>query len=989
MIRAVIIWVFCLLSIDVCAQSWIVDIFDASNGLPSSECLAIEKDHTGHLWIGTTVGISRFNGYAFENFFETDDGEHIGKVNVVYEDHTHRLWLGSDAGLFLRDKHGRIRKVAKNPHAQAVYDLTFAEQTLYLATDSGPVIIPVDSLINDKAHHVLALDNFLIPEWKYSTRLTQVAHSPNGSLYFSGIHIAFRYHHGKFTRLLETQQSHDQIISLMPIDSTLLYAFTSQEDFYKVTNNVAHKIVPLRARERKDNGHYFRITRAMGIFEFDAANELIVEWINLMDHGILWATKSVVVDDMYWIATHDGLVSAKRSKFNQVSFDHPSAFPEVYSIMETRDNRFLLGSNRGNIYEKFGESITKVDDVNPNAEVFAMHEDSANGIWFATGYEGLVYQAKQKYTTYLPKDGLHNVSGNNFFIANNRFFVLGDGGVSEIIRSRNKGIEFKPYHFEARRTQYATFYDGVVSPRGVVWFFGQEGLARIVKDSLQSSSLGGEDLNIASMAQDGADTLWLAVNGKGILQCYFNTEDQITVTRTYDRKDDLPTDVFTDVFVDADENVWISHYQGISVRRKSDRRWLTFDANDGWPFKNYNRLFIFQDHLGKMWAGCSKGLAWFDVDQLLQSKNAPVVFSSLRTTARDIVTQQVLSHTENKVTASFYAIDLSEQKNLRYYYRLKGLQEDWVVAGQNREIAFENLPSGDFIFQLKSKNNKSAESEIIGIPFSIAKPFWQTSWFVMMCAVLVIVVFYGVVKFRENAIRRAEQQRQEREIEMLSLHRDLAKSKLVALRSQMNPHFIFNALNSIQQFVLQGNVDEANRYLAQFARLQRDILSSSDQDFIPLEKEISMLNLYLTLERLRSNSAFEFVISTPTDLDAEEIRIPPMLIQPFVENAVWHGLAEKKGEKCLTISFSLVKQNLLVCSIEDNGIGRIAAEETKKQTGSIRHGESRGLKLIEERMQVLRQRYNQTFETVIEDLVDSEGKVSGTRASVFIAIDLA
>lgn len=141
---------------------------------------------------------------------------------------------------------------------------------------------------------------------------------------------------------------------------------------------------------------------------------------------------------------------------------------------------------------------------------------------------------------------------------------------------------------------------------------------------------------------------------------------------------------------------------------------------------------------------------------------------------------------------------------------------------------------------------------------------------------------------------KAEQQTREKEVEVLKLNKDLATSQLTALRAQMNPHFIFNALNSIQQYILTGNVDQANKYLSKFSRLQRDVLNNSDQNFISLEKEIEMLNLYLELEQLRFNENFEYHIIVSEDIDSTELLIPPMILQPFVENAIWHGLMSKK-----------------------------------------------------------------------------------------------
>lgn len=232
----------------------------------------------------------------------------------------------------------------------------------------------------------------------------------------------------------------------------------------------------------------------------------------------------------------------------------------------------------------------------------------------------------------------------------------------------------------------------------------------------------------------------------------------------------------------------------------------------------------------------------------------------------------------------------------------------------------------------------------------------------------------------------AENIAREKEIEVIKLHRDLAASQLTALRSQMNPHFIFNALNSIQQYILTGNVDDANKYLSKFSRLQREILNQSDKHFITLEKEIEMLTLYLQLEQLRFDEAFEFEIIVDDEIDVSEIKIPPMIMQPFVENSIWHGLASQKDNKKILIEFTLNSEDILLARINDNGIGREASTKLKEQNASQSRYPSRGLSLITERLHILQQQYNKPFGASISDITDKAGKIKGTQVTLSIYI---
>jgi putative methionine-R-sulfoxide reductase with GAF domain len=228
----------------------------------------------------------------------------------------------------------------------------------------------------------------------------------------------------------------------------------------------------------------------------------------------------------------------------------------------------------------------------------------------------------------------------------------------------------------------------------------------------------------------------------------------------------------------------------------------------------------------------------------------------------------------------------------------------------------------------------------------------------------------------------AQQQTREKELEVLKLNKDLATSQLTTLRAQMNPHFIFNALNSIQQYVLQGNVVEANKYLSKFSKLQREVLNHSDQNFISLEKELEVLNLYLELEQLRFDGNFTYEIKTDAAIDDDEIKIPPMIIQPFVENSIWHGLMPKQGERWVHIHFELSSDDLLICTVTDNGIGRDASARLK-QNGHEQH-KSKGLSLVYDRLNILRQQYGQAFEVTIKDLFDSNNVPAGTEVKLHI-----
>jgi sensor histidine kinase YesM len=277
--------------------------------------------------------------------------------------------------------------------------------------------------------------------------------------------------------------------------------------------------------------------------------------------------------------------------------------------------------------------------------------------------------------------------------------------------------------------------------------------------------------------------------------------------------------------------------------------------------------------------------------------------------------------------------------------------------------------------------------------------FWQLPMFNMQLGVILEIVCLSLAlsyktKVIENQKFIAEQnlqkEREQREIEQLKLelekqelNRQMTTLRMRALRSQMNPHFLFNSLNAIQECIITNQTDSAVMYLAKFSRLVRLILENSDQQNIPLSREIETLKLYLDVESLRFTHSFKYEIQVQTNIDPVLLNIPPMLVQPYAENAIWHGLLNKKGERILKIIFENDEDSLFV-SIEDNGIGRkksAAFESPMKKSKT-----SMGMKLTSERLGVLNEiKPDQAF-VEIEDLIDSHGKATGTCVKLTLPI---
>lgn len=250
----------------------------------------------------------------------------------------------------------------------------------------------------------------------------------------------------------------------------------------------------------------------------------------------------------------------------------------------------------------------------------------------------------------------------------------------------------------------------------------------------------------------------------------------------------------------------------------------------------------------------------------------------------------------------------------------------------------------------------------------------QGTYLVAAVLMLSALLAYLVIRRRKRALKQAEEQ--------LILENKFRALEVRTLKAQMNPHFIFNALNAIQQLILQQQNDAAQHYLSKFSKLLRKLLESNQADAILLQDELDLLQRYLEIESLRFGKRFHFELTVSEEITADKLLIPQMLIQPFAENAVWHGLLPKAGDKQLSIQFSMADTRRLFCVIQDNGIGRTASQEreqTFKRT-------SLALSYVQNRLELMSQVLQINCSVEIIDLNDSDGRALGTRVELYLPI---
>lgn len=306
-----------------------------------------------------------------------------------------------------------------------------------------------------------------------------------------------------------------------------------------------------------------------------------------------------------------------------------------------------------------------------------------------------------------------------------------------------------------------------------------------------------------------------------------------------------------------------------------------------------------------------------------------------------------------------------DKRKVIYRYKFKG-EDKWSYLGNKAELSLKHLIPGDYHLLIQAGNNMDNwQSESLVVNVYLPAPFYKTQWFLFLMFGLIIMGIVYVYRYLFKQHKIEEQYRQK-----------LKDAEMQALRSQMNPHFMFNTLNSINSFIIEHKIDEASEYLTTFSKLMRNILDNSKHTAISLDKELDTLKLYLNLEAARLEHCFDYRIKFNKDVHPESLRVPPLILQPFAENAIWHGLRNKEGKGLLEVLIEQRNESILHITIKDNGIGRDAAGSF--MASQFKH-KSYGVDITSSRLKLL----SSDSQIVIEDLFEGD-KAAGTAVHIYL-----
>jgi len=962
------------------------------NSLPGNLVNCLFTDSRGTVWIGTATGLAYYDGRSnsFQSFFKGKDKNSLpgNNISAIKEDADGILWIGTQTGLCSFDlKNKRFRRFNHDDHSNSIShdfirDIEFAQDgTMWITTGKGLNRLDLStmrftSFFHDPKDTTTLSGNIL----------TKMAMDKDGNIWTSANETVylecfntntFRVKH--FTNFTE-KESH--VPANTPRDifvdrSRRLWVGTDREGlhlflpgknaFYQYKADI---LDPNKLQSNtvaaifQDNSNMIWLGTQTGVERFnpDESKFILYRPKPITTTAIANNSVQAIAEDpsnRLWIGTFNGIfiLDRKTGVYTNYQFNKKDPRSLSHNVVQS-----LIRDNQGNMWTGTMEGLNFFDPIHKNFRRFYPRKDSSRGIAF-----------------------IHSIAS----CKNGDLFIGGTGGLS-VFDFENNSVR----HLSNEAVSII-FEDN----RGILWIGAGASTAnglikydRSTGERERFSNIPGDTSSLASntinsITQDQNGVTWI---GTGAGLCRFN---EITGKfTTFSEKNGLPNDVVSQLVVDDKDRIWMSTNKGISVLNESRTIFTNYDPADGlqgWEFSGRTAL---KTHDGYLCYGGKNGFNIFHPDSLrINNFKPPVILKrimifdeelNMDSSFTDLKTLK-LSYKENFFSLEFAALNYDHPEKNKYAYQLIGFDKKIVQLGTDRVINYTNVPADNYTLKVWASNNDGVWNDTgYELKVIITPPFWATWWF----KTIVVLVFIGAVflffKLRENRIKK-EQARQ------TAINKQIAEIRMIALRSQMNPHFIFNSLNSIQHFITTHEKEEALRYLSKFSKLIRKILENSRQNTVSVSNELELLQLYIQLEQLRFNNKFDYHIAVDEKIDVENTEIPPLLIQPYIENAIQHGLINKnsKGDLWLTLERN---NGLLVCKIEDNGIGRDKAQQIEQK--KIERHVALGIKVTNERISTLSALLDYKIEVVIEDLYLPQQNAEvvlqdvGTRVTISIPV---
>lgn len=968
------------------AQQPVFRHYSVDEGLPSSEVYQVIQDKKGYIWIATNMGVSRFDGRTFKNY-DVQDGLPENTVFEVYEDETGRIWFISfpfQLSFFRNDsiipyKYNSVLRMLAGRGAVPVKKSFMAdkEDNVIFSLIGKPEINKispvgdVSNLLNDTTNS----NALTIIEYKNHLLTSQFSTKENFDKVnlrtdrIKGEYQIERSGKYSYAHTMAVKGRNDEIYCFQ--NEILTIIKNNKEVFQKKFNN---RLIWI---DKDKDGNLWLGTDKNGIIKIDPDNYDNKPQVFLK--GLSVSSSFIDIEGGKWFSTlENGVYYSPSEGFISYSIEDGIKNKKITSLAIFRSSLYLGLNNKflSIINIKNGESSYMSITGDSTGDIKALKATSNGLLWIGTD-EYLYSYNGNKLVKFINN---HKKILNNVAFTRNVFSIkdIEEYDNETLLLAEARGLTL----IKNGNVIYNSFLDDQIELR----------IESIEKESDTSFLLGTisglwrmtglrfEFLGLQNpLFKHRANTVVslghkkgfiVGTKGSGLIVSMGDSIWQIT------KSDGLSSNSISSLLI-INNDLWIGTNHGLNlidirkIKQKSPPI-LIYNKAHGLISNEINELEGSEDYI---YIATNLGLTILDRKKhRLPNFHPPIYLNNVKIMKRDtaILDSYQLHHNQNFITISFIGISFRDGGNLLYKYRLKGLSNEWISTN-NLEVEYAFLPPGSYQFEviaINSEGNASIEPAVLS--FKISHPYWQTWWFIALVILLALASVLAFYYYRLKIVKKEH-----------ALQNDINWYRQQALTRQMDPHFVFNTLNSIQSYIIKNDRLSSSQYLSKFARLMRLILNNSQKQAIPLSDEIAALNLYMELESLRFQQKFEFSIITDHSVDVDSCYIPAFLIQPFVENAIWHGIMGLKIQGIIRISFSR-ERDQLICQVEDNGIGRTQSMEMKPE--NEKQKKSLGISLVETRLNLLNYFYSVNMKIVFTDLFNEDNSPAGTKVTINLPI---
>ena len=975
--------------------------YTSNNGLSQNSGYCIAQDGLGYIWMGTQDGLNKFNGRKISTYYKetVTRGVLINNfIKSLYFDSTNNwMWIGTVNGLCIYNIYADSFYKASHyfPQADSLDKLTIDNITgvgknkIAVSTSSDGLFVcnALDKKTQQYLQQPATKDGVMaIANW--NDKLLAVA---NGQLYAIDRSTVL---------LLPDLQMGD--VRNMLVWKNDLWIASANKGLYRISNgnqpnaklfNCSSSQIGTLATDNENN--LWIGSRNKGIIIIEPVNENVLyayEAANNQDEWPKNFTLSLFKDRQHimWIGSSGGGFSAAgslRKNFNiirkQEMMSGKMAHNMILSMLAPLNNILYLGTQLEGLRTfntQTGEQLFyPIAGPSGSNTVQGLTNSSDKDIWLAT-YAGLYNFNTQtkKSTSYSDSSYPETTAGQSVYKLMQRdslFYSSAKGGVV-FFDLKNK--KFKPFtYLESNKdTKNMVVYKTYEDADENLWFgclgLGLQKFSSKVKSLHSITVVSDFSKNIYSIC--ATDSIFWLGSSSGIA-VYNSSSNQLIKKIT--QADGLPGNVVYSIEKDNAGNYWCSTNAGLVKIDAHNYYMVRVPVSEGLQAGEFNTACSSVDAAGNLYFGGINGVSYFKpaAFSIAQYAPAPLIESikifntALQLQQHIASTNSIrLSHLQQYITFEFTVLNFINNNECDYRYRMLGLDTNWVNAGNRNYVSYTNLQPGKYSFQLMASNSSDVWSKkITTIHIIIEAAWWQTSWFNILVALSLAGIAMVLVKNRIAGIRRQAVTKQK-----------ITETEMAALKAQMNPHFMFNCINSIDAFIHSNDKYNATLYLNKFAKLLRNILDSSKQNTVLLSKDVDTLKLYIELEELRHENKFTSLINIDSELLNSDYKVPPLIIQPYVENAILHGLKNKPGNDGLLDIRIQKENNFIQYIIQDNGIGREAARLIRQSKES-----SYGMDMSVERIKLFNQQTMASIEII--DLYD-HNKPTGTKIIAHLKI---